>query len=439
MTLSFPLVISNVINTLYSLADGLWLAQLSSTQFAATSFVWPILFLFISLAIGMSIAGTSIIAQLIGAEQKKRASDYANHLIVMSIIVGIVVTIVGTLITPHILTWMGAGEDLYDYSLDYVRINIFGFVVDSLFFAFQAILNAQGKTKDTTIIGALSGIVNIVLDPILIFTNIPFINLPGLGLEVKGAAIATVISKVVAVAIGAYRINHDKSELDVSLKGFKWNRNMASHIMKVAFPTAIGRSSSALGFIIMNGFIISYGPQVVAAFSMVNRITDFWMQISMGIGAAMTSIIAQNIGAKQIDRAKETIKEAKVLVWITSLIGILILVFFTDGVLSIFVNKAKEPMVFAHALDYMKYDIFMIPPMGLFNIYLGIFQGTGKTRYSMNMSMGRLWFIRIPMVLIFKNFTGLEQTGIWISMLVSNIVIILYALTIFRTKKIIED
>lgn len=434
MRLSYPLIFSNIIATMYTLADGVWLAQLSASQFTATSFTWPIVFLFISVAIGISIAGTALISRFIGSKDREKASDYAKHLLIISIFLGTFFSVLGYLITPKIVELMGATGELYEYSVIYLKVHSVGFIFDTLYFSVSAILNAQGKTKITTLMGIVSGGLNIVLDSIFIFTVIPFVNITGFGWGIFGAAFASVLAKLIALFIGFSNIYFDTTYIDIRFKKFSYKTNITKHILNMAIPTAFGRSSAALGFTALNMFIISYGQEVVAAFSIVNRITDFFMQISMGISAAMTTIIGQNLGAKQYDRVKESIKDSRNIVLLTSAIGMIGLYVFQNQILGIFVDPIKDKVIFDITKEYMFYDIFMVPFVGLFNVYQGLFQGLGEMKYSMHMSLGRLWILRIPMIVVFKNFTDIGRSGIWICMLISNVLIVLYSHYIYSKK-----
>lgn len=434
LTLSAPLVFSNIIATLYSLADGLWLARLSYTEFAATSFTWPLVFLFISIAIGISIAGTALISRMIGAKRKDKASLYANNLIILSFILGAIFTLVGYSLAPMLIKIMGAKGDLYKHSLTYFKVNTLGIIVDTLYFSIQAILNAQGKTKSTTAMGLVSGLLNIILDPLLIFSTVPFIGIGGFNLGVAGAAYATILAKIIALVLGYIQVKKDTKNLEVSFKYMKIDISSTKTLVRMAIPTSIGRSSAALGFSVMNALIVGYGQEVVAAFSMVNRITDFWMQISMGLGAAMTTMIGQNLGAKNESRAKESLKVAKQYALLSSIVGIVILLLFPSQLLGLFVDRVKDPNVYSIAKEYLVFGILNIPFMALFNIYQSLFQGSGKMNYSMHMSTGRLWIIRVPLVLLLTNFTDIGRVSIWISMLASNVLIDLYAIYIHRKK-----
>lgn len=191
LTLSLPIMLNNFIQTLYNLADGVWVSKLGSVQFAATSFVWPVLFLFISIGIGISIAGTSILSQFVGASEYEEANKYANQLIVMSLIFSICFAVLGYILTPYIIKLMGGTGDLAEYSNIYLRISFLGFPFVFSFFVFNSIMNSQGNTLTPTILSAISAIVNVVLDPIFIFN---------LNMGIAGAAIATVLSQEIGRA-----------------------------------------------------------------------------------------------------------------------------------------------------------------------------------------------------------------------------------------------
>lgn len=419
------------------MADGAWVARLSTTQFAATSFTWPLLFLFVSIAIGVSVAGTSIISQMVGAGKREEASKYANNLIIISLILGVSFSLLGFFTSEFIIGVMGAKGDLYKYSVIYFKVNSICFLIDSIYFAIQAILNSQGKTKSTTMMGLISGLLNIVLDPIFIFKEIPFVGLPGLNLGIAGAAIATALAKLIAVVIGFIAVKRDTSEVEISLSRMKADKHYIKKLFNMAVPMAIGQSGAALGFTVMNSILVVYGKDLVAGFSMVNRITEFWLQIAMGMSAAMTAMIGQNMGAKKFDRARQIVRDATIMNLISSAFGILIVGLFSRQLLSIFLDPAKDINVYSIAMDYLPYAIVNMPFIGLFTVYQGTFQGVGQMKYSMHMSNGRLWVIRVPFVLICQKFTSMGQLAIWIGMVISNVFIVIYSYYIYKSRDII--
>lgn len=426
LTLSLPLMINNLIQTLYNLVDGIWVSKLGSVQFASTSFVWPVIFLFISIGIGVSVAGTSILSQLVGASEYEEANKYASQLVALSFIISLVFAISGYILSPYIIKLMGGTGDLAKYGNIYLRISFLGFPFVFMFFNFNSIMTAQGNTLAPTILSAISAILNVVLDPIFIFN---------LNMGVAGAAIATVLSQAVLAVFGImYILKFSTSEIVPSFKGFKFNKAIVDRIIKVGLPASIGQSGAALGFVVLNTFIASYGTSTMAAFGMVNRITSLIMQPPMGIGAALTSIVGQNLGADQAPRAKEAFKKSSIIVLSISVIGCLFMLWKDKEIIDFFIRAKDDPEVIKQGISYLRYISYSMPLMGMFSIFQGVFQGSGHTKYSMAMAVGRLWFIRIPMILIFKHFTDWGPTGIWFSMSASNFIICVYGYIVYKTK-----
>lgn len=434
ITLSLPIMLNNFIQTLYNLADAMWVSKLGSVQFAATSFVWPVIFLFISLGIGISVAGTSILSQLVGASEYEEANRYASQLMAISMIFSVIFALLGYFLSPYIVGWMGATGDLAKYSNIYLQISFLGFPFVFLFFNFNSIMNAQGNTLAPTILSGISAIINVILDPIFIFT---------LNMGVAGAAIATVLSQALLVFAGIYILKKHSPMIKLDFKGFKFNKNMLKKIVEIGFPSTIGQSGAALGFTVLNSFIASYGTSTLAAFAMVNRITSLIMQPPMGIGAALTSIVGQNIGANQFDRVMEAFKKSTIIVLSLSIVGTGFLIWKDKGIIDFFMRSKDDMEVINQGITFLRYISVSMPFMGMFSIFQGLFQGSGHTKYSMAMAIGRLWFIRIPMILVFKHLMKIGPEGIWFSMSFSNFLICVYGYIVYRKgkwkKKVIRE
>lgn len=421
--LSIPIMINNLIQTLYNLADGIWVSKLGSVQFAATSFVWPVNFLFISIGFGLSIAGTSILAQLLGGDKYEDANEYAEQIIVLSMITSVIFAIIGYIVSPFIIGLMGARGDLAKYSNIYLRITFLDMPFMFLFFNFNSIMTAQGNTLTPTILSGISAVLNVILDPIFIFT---------FNMGIGGAAIATLLSRVFLALAGVVALYRSNTIIRPSFKNFKFDKARIEKIINVALPSSVGQSGSALGFMVLNGFIASYGTSTMAAYGMVNRITSLVMQPASGIGAALTSIVGQNIGANQMDRVKEAFRKALIFTVILGSVGCIFMLWKDKGIINFFMRSKDDMEVINQGIEYLRYSALFTPLMGIFSVLQGLFQGSGHTKYSMSMEIGRLWFVRLPMILIFKHFTDIGPTGIWISMSVSNLIVCIYGYLIYR-------
>lgn len=433
LSVATPLMLNNLIKTLYNITDGLYVAQISSIDFAATSFVWPLNFLFISLGLGLGVAATGLMAQAIGADRKARATIYAKNTLTLVLVAGFILSLIGYVFTPSFISWMGAKGELYDKSVLYLKINFIGLFFDMGFFGYQSILNAQGKTKSITFINAVSSVVNLTLDPILIFKTIPLVGLPGLNWGIAGAAWATVVAKIVLLYMGARAVRRESLiQVPWKKRGFNWPA--VKKLITVGAPSALGMGGAALGFTILNSTITAYGTATLSAYSMVNRISDLLTQPQMGIGAALTAIIGQNMGAQLFERSQKIFRQALLWILIISSLGCLTIFFFQEQILTFFIKDQTDSQLWIEAVEYLHYTAFIIFFMGLFSAYTGFFQGCGQTRYSMIMSVGRLWVLRLPIIWALAAWTNLGATGVWIAMLLSNALTVVFGSIIYHTK-----
>lgn len=433
ITLATPIMISNLIQTLYSVIDGIWVSKLGSTQFAAVSFVWPVIFLFISIGSGLYIAGTSILSQYIGASKYKTASEYASQLIVSAVLCALCFSLLGYITSPFIIKLMGAQGSLAYYSKIFLRLTFLDMPFTFLFFCFNSIMSSQGNTLTPTMLSSASVIFNALIDPILIFK---------FNMGIAGAPIATLTAKILLAGAGLFILHRSSSKIKPSFRNFRFKKDILVKLFRVALPSAIGQTGSALGFIVLNGFIVSYGTATMAAFGMVNRITSLIMQPAMGVGAALTAIVGQNLGSDQLDRVKEAFYKALKLTIAFSIVGCILLIWQDTPIIKFFMQSKDDTAVISEGINYLIYISFSMPLMGIFSVFQGVFQGSGHTKYSMSMEIGRLWFVRLPMILLFKYFTSIGSTGIWISMSSSNLIVCIYGYLVYMhggwQKKIIR-
>ena len=433
LTIATPLMINNLIRTLYNLTDGLYVAQLSAEDFAATAFIWPLNFLFISIGLGISVGATALIAQYFGANDLKLAKKYTWNTMALTFVFGFLLSTIGYIFAGQFVEWMGASGVFYEKSTSYLKINFIGLFFDFAYFGYQALLNAQGRTRVITVVSTISSITNVLLDPIFIFATIPFTQIPGLNAGIEGAAWATVIAKIILWLL-AIMATRRESIIHVPLYEVDYDASVIRKILQVAWPSAFGYGGAAFGFTVLNGLIQSYGTSVLAAYSMVNRISDILTQPQMGIGSALTAIIGQNMGAGLFDRAHAIFKRALIWVLLISGLGSVAIFMWQDALLHIFIKDVTDTILWNSAVEYLYYTAFIIFFMGMFSVYSGFFQGCSATKYSMNMSIGRLWVARLPIIWILGSLTELGATGIWIAMLLSNALTVLYGHLVYKWK-----
>jgi len=301
-----------------------------------------------------------------------------------------------------------------------------------LFFSFTTIKQGQGDTLTPMKYGAASLLLNIILDPIFIFT---------FGLGIKGAAMATVFSRGVFAIYAMYKLfeNIDGS-IRMNKKLLKPNINDSKKLLLVAIPSSVGQATEAFGFTILTMFVLSFGESTVAAFGITNRINSLILMPAMGIGTALATIVGQNIGADNIDRAKQAVKTSALLSTTFLVAGGTIILLSADTLIGLF---TKNSDVLSQGTYFLKLITLGLPLMGFYQIFIGTFQGSGHTVISMILMASRLWIFRIPLVIILKNITDLGEKSIWFAMISSNVLICLIAFILYLSgrwqKKVIQD
>ena len=233
LTLSIPIMINSIIQTLYNLIDGIWVSRISSVHFAAVSFVSPINFLFIALGMGLSVSGTSLLSQLLGADRFKEAKEYTSQLMSSSVLLSIVFVIIGYATSPYIIKLMGGEGDFAELANIYLRVSFMDLPFMFLYFNVNSIMNAQGNTVTPTVLSGISALINVVLDPIFIFT---------LDMGIAGAAWATVLSRLILALTGIAAVFKDDNYLKPDLRKFKFNKNILREIIRVGLPVSVGQA-----------------------------------------------------------------------------------------------------------------------------------------------------------------------------------------------------
>lgn len=423
LALAGPIMLNNFIQTIYNLTDTFWVSRLGGTQMAAMTLVWPVIFLLLSLGIGINIAGTSLISQYTGASDRHNATRVAGQIITFTFLFSISIGIPGAIFASTIVQFMGGKGELLQEATKYLQIMFLGMPTIFIFLAFTSIKQGQGDTVTPMKYSAFSVITNIILDPIFIFL---------LNLGIAGAALATVIARGIFALYAIYTLFSRCNGICLHKKDLRINLNLLKKIIKIGFPSSVGQSTTALGFMVLNMFIISFGKNTLAAFGIGNRINSVILMPAMGIGNALATIVGQNLGADQIHRGRKAVKTSTVLSTFFLVIGGVILFPFIPTTINFFTRDAE---IAKQGIIYLRLITLSLPLMGFFQVFIGTFQGSGHTVLAMIMMMGRLWVLRIPMIVLFKNYTNWGSSSVWYAMVLSNAIISLIGFIIYLSGK----
>ncbi len=424
LILSFPIMLSNLIQTIYNLTDTYYVSLIGETQVAAIGIVWPVIFFMLALGMGACIAGTALVSQYIGAGKYESAKDIAGQVLTFSFLTGIVIGLAGYALSPAIVSALGAEGLIHQEATDYLRIILAGGPFAFLFFAYTSIKHGEGDTVRPMIISSISVALNIILDHLFIIE---------FNMGIKGAAYATITARIIFAIIAVMTLFSPKAtRLDLSLHSLKLKRDVVFKILKIGAPSSFGQSMSALGFSIMTFFVLSYGENTVTAFTIGNRINSLVLMPCMGFGNAASSMVGQNLGADNVKRARQVFWNGLLLSGLFSLVGIIIMSVWGKNMVSVFTNSEE---VIALGRDYLMLINYSMPLMSLFQMLNGVFLGSGHTKYAMILMMGRLMALRVPMIAFFKYVLLWDANAIWYPMLYSNVIINILGLYFFLAGK----
>ena len=413
MVLGWPLMLTNAFQMMYSVVDMYWLGNYVGTEgIAATSLAWPLVFFMMSLAIGMSVAGTTLVSQYAGMKNILEVKKSAGQVFMLLALLAGFLAAIGILITDPLLAFMGAPEEVIVMSSPYIKIVFSSIPFMFMIMTFASILRGWGDTWTPMIISAVSVAINVVLDPFLIIGIGPF---PAWG--VTGAAVATFIARMVAAIVCAYLLFYGKKNLTIKLKHMKLELVKVKQILKIGIPASLGMSLVSFGFLIMMTFVAEFGTETLAIYGIGTRVINMVFIITGGISGAAATMIGQNLGANRVKRAG-TILNTSILITVGFLLACSVLFFvFSDQLFSIFTN---DRAVIEGSKFFMGAFGFSIMGFGIFSNVQAAYQASGRTVPNMIMGLIRLWGMRVPFSFIFAFLIGWGASGLWVGMGLSN-------------------
>ncbi|WP_227355543.1 MATE family efflux transporter [Haladaptatus salinisoli] len=421
--LAWPIVVIQLLQVAYNVADTFWLGALSSDAVGALSLAFPLIFFLISVGGGFTAAGSILVAQHVGAGSEDEASAVAGQTLSFVSVVAVGIGLVGFLLVDPMLGLLPADERtallVVPMAADYMRVFFLGSPFLFGFFVFVSLMRGYGNTRTPMRIMAVSVVVNVVLDPLFIFGWGP---MEGMGIE--GAAIATVLSRAVATALGLYIIFGTDAGPEVRVRHLKPDFARIREIVRLGVPTAAEQSTSSLAMVVLTGMVATFPPAVVTAYGLGNRLSSLVFLPAMGLGQATNTMVGQNLGAERPDRAERAVRLAVALVAGVMLAVSLVAALFPEPLVSVFLS-ADTPRVaetIEHGSDYLRIMAVMFVFMGVLQVVLGAFRGAGNTKTAMAFSMVTLWVARVPATYYLVFVEGWGPTGIWVAVALGDIV-----------------
>lgn len=410
LSLAIPVVINSFLQTMYNLTDTYWLGKLGTAELAAINLVTPVQNIVVNFGSGITVAGSVLIAQYLGAKKDEEARSMANQIFACAMLFSFVCAAAVAFAAPSIVSWLGAEGETWSHSKIYLQLVILDMPFLFLVNMYAAINQAQGDTLRPMFLNLFGISLNMLLDPLLMIV---------FRFGAAGAALATVMAKAVPAVIAFVLLHNRKKDVYLDLRRLKFQKEKIKSILTVGLPTAIGGSTMQLGFLLMSRNVFKYGTEAMAAYGIGNKVNGLITLPSNGIGSAVATIVGQNVGAAQYERAQQGYKLSRRISVVFLFLGGMILSHpaISGSIVGIF---TEDVQVMQMAADFLSIMAFWCFTNGVYNSTMGLFQGSGHTEVTMLVDSTRLWVFRFATLYVCEVWLHMGVRSVWYSVVVSN-------------------
>lgn len=421
--MSLPMIISMLIQALYNVVDSIFVAQINENALTAVSLVFPVQNLMIAIAVGTSVGVNALLSRNLGERDFESANSAARNGLFLSFISYIFVAVVGALSAHTFMRVQTNDAQIVEYGTTYmtiVTVCCFGCFMQIMF---ERLLQSTGRTFQTMISQATGAIINIIMDPILIFGLFGF---PKLG--VAGAGLATIFGQIVGMFLSMFMNIKMNKEINISFKGFRPSGTTIKKIYAVGVPTIVMQSIGSVMTFGFNKILLMFTPTATAVFGVYFKLNSFIFMPVFGLNNGMVPIVAYNYGARRKDRIAQTIKLSVITAVCMMLIGLALFMLIPAQLLSLFNASADMLAIGVPALRIICISFLFA---GYCIIIGSVFQALGNGVYSLIISLARQLFAILPAAFILAKVFGLN--AVWWSFPIAEIVSLVIT-TIFLKK-----
>lgn len=422
--LSIPMILEMLMESIFALVDIAYVSQVSVNAVATIGLTESVITLVYALAIGLSMAATAVVARRIGEKDVDGARIAAVQALGLGVLISVVIGIFGIVYAKEILGLMGGEPDLIEEGYGYTQFLIGGNITVVLLFLINAIFRGAGNASIAMWALVLSNGLNIILDPMFIFGFGP---IPEMG--VKGAAVATNIGRGTAVLFQLGILFFGWGKIKLAAKDLVVNLKVMANLVKVSLggiaQFLIGTSS----WIFLMRIMSEFGSEVLAGYTIAIRVMMFSLMPSWGMSNAAATLVGQNLGAKQPDRAEKSVwKTGKYNAWLMGLVSLVYLI-FAKTIISWF-NSTPEVVgsgalcLQIIAVGYIFYAYGMVMTQA--------FNGAGDTRTPTKINLLSFWFFQLPLAYISALVLGWGATGVFVAITAAEILLAVLAMVWFK-------
>ena len=423
LKLGIPTMVGMLISALYNAIDAYFVGGLGMSQMGAVSVVFPIVQIIIGLGMMFGAGASSYISRLLGKGANEQADKTASTSLFSGLLVGAIIIIGIMVFLDPVLTALGSTETILPYARAYAKIYVTGSIINVFTVMMNNLLTAQGATKFTMKAMLTGSIANVILDPIMIY---------GMDLGIEGAAIATVISLCINMALYIGYIAKKKGVLRFSVRNIAPSKTIYAEILKIGIPVLLFQllASTAMGSI--NTAAKPYGDFAVAAMGAVIRIMTVVTYVVFGFLKGFQPFAGYNYGAKKYKRLKKSIRLCMIWSTVFCIVAAIVLFIFADPIVSLFGTDTEMVDIAAKAL---RLNAVLFITFGFQMVYASLYLAIGKSLVGSVLSLSRQGIFFFPLVLVLPHVMGL--TGVvWVQPmadLLTTILTIVFAVRINHT------
>ncbi|MFH0841859.1 MAG: MATE family efflux transporter [Bacteroidota bacterium] len=422
--LSIPAVLEMIMESIFVVVDIFFVSKLGSDAVATVGLTESLLTIVYAISLGLATATTSMVSRRIGEKNPGKASKTAFQAIMTGVFVALVIAIPGAFFAGDLLDLMGASHVIVNEMSGYAQIVIAGNVVVMLLFIINAIFRSAGDAAIAMRVLFIGNLINIILDPCLIFGLGPS---PELG--IRGAAIATTTGRGIAVLYQLYLLFFGRKRIQLSVKDFGINFRIIFRLIKISLGSIGQNLIATSSWIALVRIISVFGSEIVAGYTIAIRIISFILLPSWGISNAASTLVGQNLGAKKPDRAERSVMITGCVNMI--LLGIVgaVMVAFPEPFIRLFIS---DPVVVKAGTDCLRIISIGFISYGFGMVLANSFNGAGDTTTPLWINIFAYWIVEIPLAYILAIRLGMNENGVFIAIVIAETIMTITAFIVFR-------
>jgi putative MATE family efflux protein len=397
---AIPMLLGNIFHQLYNIVDS-WVVgnYLGKEALSAVGASHPLIFLLISLVIGVSMGSTIILSQYFGAKDFQKVKISIDTLYIIMFFSAILVTVIGLIFSEDIFQLIKLPEEVIPDAVSYFNIYISGSIFMFGYYGTSAILQGMGDSRTPLVFLVISTFVNVGLDLLFVLQ---------FDMGVQGVALATVIAQAGALFTAILYLNKTHKLIRISFIRLTFDREIFYNSVRIGIPSGLQQVFVSMGMLALFRIVNDFGTSAVAAYSVATRIDSFAIVPAMTFASVLSTFVGQNMGAGKHERVSRGLLSTLVMSGVTSVVISISIIIGADWLMAFFTKDAEVIAIGAEYLKIVAFFYLIFAGMFTFN---GVFRGSGDTMIPMFITLLALWVIRVPASIILSKYFGL--TGVW--------------------------